>query len=137
MRVAFWLLQDSIQQWSNWIAGLYYVQHCLEALTHLPGEDVPNVFVFLPESLREKFVESEACRAASWLTIVPIDERWLKDRTGLQKLENLVASYHCDLFFPIMTPPMIPLAGKTKHPKKPGSRERVLRFCLNSGNRLL
>lgn len=112
MRVAFWLLQDSIQQWSNWIAGLYYVQHCLEALTHLPCEDVPKVFVFLPESLCEKFVESEACQAASWLTIVPIDERWLQDSAGLKQLENLVASYDCDLFFPVMTPPIIPVAGK-------------------------
>jgi len=113
MRVAFWLLQDSIQQWSNWIAGLYYVQHCLEALTLLPNADVPKVFVFLPESLREKFVESEACGAASWLTIVPIAERLLQDNAGLKQLENLVASYDCDVFFPVMTPPIIPVAGKT------------------------
>ncbi len=113
MRVALWLLQDSIQQWSNWIAGLYYVQHCLEALALLPNAEVPAVVAFLPASLHEKFMESEVCRSASWLTVVPVEARLLEDRTGHQELEALVASYRCDLFFPLMTPPIIPVAGKT------------------------
>ncbi len=112
MRIAFWLMQDSIRNWSNWIAGFYYVKNCLQALAQLPAGEQPEVCAFVPEALIDKLTESTNFAQAPWLTIVPIAESLLADRAGLERLESLVADYNCDLFFPALTPPQVNVRSK-------------------------
>ncbi len=112
MRIAFWLMQDSIRNWSNWIAGFYYVKNCLQALAQLPTDEQPDVYAFVPESLVDKLTESTNFAQAPWLTIVPIAESLLADRAGIKHLERLVASYDCEILFPAITPPLINIKSK-------------------------
>jgi glycosyltransferase involved in cell wall biosynthesis len=112
MRIAFWLMQDSVRNWSSWIAGLYYVKNCLQALASLPVAEQPEVFAFAPESLVGKLTESTNLQHAAWLTIVPISDDLLAGRTGYEQLERLVASYACDLLFPAIKPPMVNVKSK-------------------------
>lgn len=112
MRIAFWLIQDSIRNWSNWIAGFYYVKNCLQALAQLPTDERPDVYAFVPESLVDKLTESTNFAQAPWLTIVPIAESLLADRAGIKHLERLVASYDCEILFPAITPPLINIKSK-------------------------
>ena len=112
MRIAFWLMQDSIRNWSGWIAGFYYIKNCLQALSQLPANEQPNVYAFVPEALIDKLVESTNFAEASWLTIVPIAESMLVDREGIEQLEKLVQEYECDVFFPAITPPVMVVKSK-------------------------
>ncbi len=112
MRVGFWLLQDSIQQWTSWIAGLHYVLNCLEALISLDEESIPEVVVFLPKALEGKFHEALPVERLAWLNLVLVDESLMATSEGLRSLEAIVGRENCDVFFPVMTPPIIPLQGK-------------------------
>ncbi len=112
MRVALWLLQDSIQQWSSWIAGLYYVQHCVEALATLPASESPQVVAFFPESLGPKVEETLSWRSFPWLTLVPIADRLLQEPHQQDHLAALIDGYACDLVFPVMVPPVVALSGR-------------------------
>lgn len=112
MRIAFWLMQDSIRNWSNWIAGFYYVKNCLQALAQLPANEQPDVYAFVPEALVGKLTESTNFAQAAWLTIVPIADSLVVDRAGIERLERLVAEYECDVLFPAITPPLVNVKAK-------------------------
>ncbi|MCC7338679.1 MAG: glycosyltransferase family 4 protein [Pirellulaceae bacterium] len=112
MRIAFWLMQDSIRNWSHWIAGFYYIKNCLQALAQLPANERPQVYAFVPEALIDKLTESTDFAQSSWLTIVPIAESMLVDRAGIERLERLVAEYDCDVLFPALTPPLVNVKSK-------------------------
>ncbi|WP_158222560.1 glycosyltransferase family 4 protein [Rhodopirellula sp. MGV] len=112
MRIAFWLLQDSIRQWSGWVAGLHYVRNCLEGLASLPEQEVPEIVAFVPTPLREKFLQEAGFADASWLTLRTIDERLLLDLSRRDELTKLVRNEACDLLFPAITPPAVPFDGK-------------------------
>lgn len=142
MRIGFWLLQDSIQQWTSWIAGLHYVINCLEALGSLDARAIPQVSVFLSKPLEKKFRESLRVRQAAWLKLILVDDSELLTSEGLRSLEALVAREACQAFFPIMTPPIVPLPGKTiawiadyqhqVHPEFFGLDDRLFRDKLFS-----
>lgn len=111
MRIGMWLLQDSLQQWKKWIAGLYYVRNCIEALATVPAGDRPTTLVFAPHGLHEPWLDSLLNDCGDWLHVVRIPERLLA-RQARAELESLIESYQCDLFFPLMTPPGVVVSGR-------------------------
>lgn len=112
MRIGFWLLQDNIQHWQRWVAGLYYVRHCMEAMATLPVEEIPESYAFLPESLMGQLEESELLQRASWLHYVTIPDEWIKDVQRRGDLKRLLEGHRCDVYFPLMTPPIVALPGR-------------------------
>ncbi|MCC9599011.1 glycosyltransferase family 4 protein [Stieleria sp. JC731] len=112
MRIAFWLLQDSIRQWAGWVAGLHYVRNCLEGLASLPNDSVPEVVAFVPTSLREKLLAGAAFSDSSWFRIHLIEDELLLDLSRRDELARRVNDEHCDLLFPAITPPAVPFDGK-------------------------
>jgi glycosyltransferase involved in cell wall biosynthesis len=112
MRIAFWLLQDSIRQWSGWVAGLHYVRNCLEALAALPADDVPQIVAFAPVSLREKFLGEARFASAPWLELRWIEDDLLTDLSRRNELEERVRGAQCDLLFPAISPPVVPFDGR-------------------------
>ena len=112
MRLAFWLLQDNVQQWQRWVAGLYYVRHCMEAIALLPSEEIPQCLAFVPESLVHQLDASPLLRDATWLEKIVIPDAMLKDLTRRAELRQLIQNHACDVYFPLMTPPIVPLPGR-------------------------
>ena len=112
MRIALWLVQDSIRHWSSWIAGLYYVRNCLEGLATLPEEEVPSTVAFVPTSIRDIFLEGASFRSKAWFKLVQLDDEWLSSREGLSRIRDIVAENSCDVLFPTITPPCVPFEGK-------------------------
>ncbi len=105
-------MQDSIHQWANWIAGLYYVCHCLEALATLPEEERPEVVAFVPESLIAKFRETFDFLKCDWIEVVSVAESDVATSAGLAGLTEMVESRKCDILFPAISPPCIAFSGK-------------------------
>ena len=105
-------MQDSIHQWANWIAGLYYVCHCLEALATLPDVDRPHVVAFVPENLVAKFRESFDFEDCDWIDVISIADSYLETTAGLSDLTELVASQKCEILFPAISPPCVTFPGK-------------------------
>ncbi|MFM7115675.1 MAG: glycosyltransferase family 4 protein [Planctomycetota bacterium] len=108
MRLGLWLLQDSLEHWKKWIAGLYYVRNCLEALATLPPEKRPEVSIFLPASINEPTLESllQSCR--EWVNEIRIPPAVVASRTELQELAN---AHPCEVYFPLLNHPPVSLPG--------------------------
>ncbi|QDV40963.1 Glycosyl transferases group 1 [Stieleria neptunia] len=113
MRIAFWLLQDSIRQWAGWVAGLHYVRNCLEGLACLPEGQAPQVVAFVPESLRDRLLADAGFRDAPWLEVKWIEDELLSDRSRRRELQDRVAAESCDMLFPAISPPGVSTGGKT------------------------
>lgn len=109
MRVGFWLLQDSLQQWQKWIAGLYYVRNCLAALAALPAAERPEAVVFLPAGVDEPTLERLLEDCHDWLETVRIPAEVAADRSRLQLLAD---EHRCDLYFPLLNHPPVQLPGR-------------------------
>jgi glycosyltransferase involved in cell wall biosynthesis len=112
MRVAFWLLQDSLHQVNRWMAGFYYVRHCLAALASLPRGEAPTAVAFVPESLSENLVDAELAGSTGWLKMVRVADELLSDSESRHDLERMVAGYPCDVSFPWLSVPIVPIAGR-------------------------
>ncbi|WP_436717137.1 glycosyltransferase family 1 protein [Roseiconus lacunae] len=112
MRIAFWLLQDSIRQWAGWVAGLHYVRNCLEGLASLPDDEAPEVVAFVPSSLHEKLVDDAGFDDRPWFRVHLIEDDLLQDLDRRNELMSRVANEHCDVLFPAITPPVVPFKGK-------------------------
>ncbi len=112
IRIAFWLVQDSIHQWANWIAGLYYVCHCLEALSTLPIEERPTVVAFVPENLIPKFRETFDFSKCDWIEVISVSESDVATPAGLARLTETVESQKCEILFPAISPPCVTFSGK-------------------------
>ena len=108
MRLGLWLLQDSLEHWKKWIAGLYYVRNCLEALATLPPEKRPEVSIFLPAGINEPTLESllQSCR--EWVNEIRIPPAVVASRTELQELAN---AHPCEVYFPLLNHPPVSLPG--------------------------
>lgn len=113
MRIAFWLLQDSIRHWSAWVAGLHYVKNCLEALATLPDGEVPTIVAFVPDSLKDVLLDEAGFRDATWLEIVVVDEKLLADHSRNAQLQKLVDAHGCDILFPAISPPSVAFSGRS------------------------
>ncbi len=105
-------MQDSIHQWANWIAGLYYVCHCLEALSTLPVEERPTVVAFVPETLIPKFRETFNFSRCDWIEVVSVSESDVATPAGLARLTETVESRKCEILFPAISPPCVTFSGK-------------------------
>lgn len=108
MRLGLWLLQDSLEQWKKWIAGLYYVRNCLEALATLSPEKRPQVSVFLPAGVNEPTLEKllDSCR--DWVNEIRVPPAVVNNRSELQELVN---AHPCDIYFPLLNHPPVFLPG--------------------------
>ena len=47
------IVQETLAGITQWVAGFYYVRHCLQSLTLLPPDRVPRVVVFVPAAFPE------------------------------------------------------------------------------------
>jgi glycosyltransferase involved in cell wall biosynthesis len=112
MRIALWLLQDSIRQWAGWVAGLHYTRNCLEGLASLPEGEAPEVVAFVTAPLEAKLLDEAGFRGAPWLKVKRVDEQLLGDRARWRELQDLVAAESCDMIFPAISPPGVSTAGK-------------------------
>lgn len=112
MRIACWLLQDSVHQWQRWIAGFYYVRHCLQALATLPAAEVPSVIAFVSESFDQELLEPGYARQSPWLKTVRVPDSLLGDRHKRQQLKRFVDDHQCDIVFPIITPPVVSVEAR-------------------------
>lgn len=108
MRLGLWLLQDSLEHWKKWIAGLYYVRNCLEALETLAPEKRPEVFIFLPAGINEPTLENLLHSCREWVNEVRIPPSVVSNRAELQELAN---AHPCDVYFPLLNHPPISLPG--------------------------
>lgn len=108
MRLGLWLLQDSLEHWKKWIAGLYYVRNCLEALATLPPEKRPEVSIFLPAGINEPTLESLLHSYREWVNEIRIPPAVVGNRSELQELAN---AHPCDVYFPLLNHPPVSLPG--------------------------
>ncbi len=106
-----WLVQDSIHNWANWIAGLYYTRHCLDALATLPNSDRPQIVAFVPEPMLDAFFESASFVRDDWLKVIPVTKEHWQGRAGLAELARTLESQQCDILFPAISPPCVPFSG--------------------------
>ena len=111
MRIAFWLVQDSLHQVNRWVAGFYYVRHCLTAMAGLPRDEIPSAVAFVPESLTQDLVEPEL-GPTPWLKTVRIADKLLAAPNGRHELARVAAGYPCDVSFPWISAPMAPIQGR-------------------------
>jgi glycosyltransferase involved in cell wall biosynthesis len=139
MRVAFWLVQDSLHQVNRWVAGFYYVRHCLTAMAKLPRDEIPAAVAFVPESLTQDLVDPEV-GPTPWLKTVRIADKLLGAPTGRHELARIAEGYPCDVSFPWVTSPMSPIDGHLvgwipdyqhrRHPEFFSVEERIFRDAL-------
>jgi glycosyltransferase involved in cell wall biosynthesis len=108
MRLGLWLLQDSLEHWKKWIAGLYYVRNCLEAIATLPPERRPEVSVFLPAGINEPTLEGLLHGCRKWVTEIRIPPAVAGNRAELQELVN---AHPCEVYFPLLNYPPVSLPG--------------------------
>jgi glycosyltransferase involved in cell wall biosynthesis len=108
MRLGLWLLQDSLEHWKKWIAGLYYVRNCLEALATLAPEKRPEVLIFLPAGINEPTLESLLHSCREWVKEIRIPPAVVGNRAELQELAN---AYPCEVYFPLLNHPPVSLPG--------------------------
>lgn len=111
MRIGMWLLQDSMQHWKKWIAGLYYVRNCIEALATLPPGERPVTLVFAPELLSEPWLDRLLQECGDWLNVVRVSAE-LTAREARPELMELLQAHRCDLYFPLLNTPLVPLPGR-------------------------
>ena len=112
MRVGFWLLQDSLHQVKRWVAGFYYVRHCLTALASLPRGEAPASVAFIPESLTENLIDPDLANWTGWLKIVRVADKLITRPDRRHDLERFVSGFPCDVSFPWVSVPMVPVAGR-------------------------
>lgn len=149
MRIGFWLLQDSLQDWKQWVAGIYYVRNCLAALAKLPEDMRPAAKIFLPESCDEPSlgILLEQCR--EWAETIRIPPELARDRDQLQALAD---AHPCEVYFPLLNHPPIQLPGRwigwiadLQHcsypeffsPAERQHRDALFRFLLATCNRIV
>ena len=108
MRLGLWLLQDSLEHWKKWIAGLYYVRNCLEALATLPPEKRPEVSIFLPAGINEPTLESLLHNCRAWINEIRIPQSVVGNRAELQELAD---AHPCEVYFPLLNHPPVSLPG--------------------------
>jgi glycosyltransferase involved in cell wall biosynthesis len=112
MRVAFWLLQDNLRQVNRWVAGFYYVRHCLAALASLPRGEAPACVAFIPESLTQSLIDPEPATYSGWLKTVRVADKLLIRPDKRHDLERILAGFPCDVSFPWLSVPIVPIAGR-------------------------
>jgi glycosyltransferase involved in cell wall biosynthesis len=107
LRVGVPLIQSELSG-GSWIAGLYYVRSCLNALALLPPQDVPTIVAFLPDSYAEPLLFPEHGKP-SWLVEARIPADVV--RFDASKLQECFDHYRCDVFFPVTSLPKVRYAG--------------------------
>ena len=151
MRIAFWLLQDSIRHWRRWAGGFHYVRNCLAAMATLPRDEVPAAIAFVPQSLDEDLLDPELARHAPWLTTVRVPDELL-ELPSRQRLTELVAFHPFDVLFPAVTPPCVAIRARVvgwiadcqhRHypqffsPEELTYRDALFQFLIGSSDRLV
>jgi len=111
LRIGIPLIQQELNGRTGWVAGLYFVKNCINALNTLPVEQVPDIFVFLPESMNEPLFNSVT--QPSWLTLVHFSDETLNSAVHKDTVEQQINEYQCDVFLPLMSFPQFNLKGKT------------------------
>lgn len=149
MKLGLWLLQDSLEHWKKWIAGLYYVRNCLEALATLPADRRPDVKVFLPAGISEPTLEGVLQDCRPWVNEVRIPPAIVDQRAELQAL---VDAHPCDVYFPLLNHPPVSLPGRWigwitdlqhRHypqffsPEELTHRDGLFRFLASSCSRII
>lgn len=113
LRVGIPLIQDELNGRSGWIAGFYYIKNCLNALAELANDQVPEIFVFVPDNFSETILSPKHKKKVTWLNIVKISNSLIENVNTHTEIEKIVNSFQCDVFFPMMTTPKYFFEGKT------------------------
>jgi hypothetical protein len=92
------IVQETLAGITQWVAGFYYVRHCLQSLTLLPPDRVPRVVVFVPASFPEPILAAPFAERAPWLEIVTID---LDEERAWERLERALVEHGVDVVFPL------------------------------------
>jgi len=110
LRIGFLLLEDEVNGRCGWIAGLYFIKNCLNAIACLPDNEIPQLFIFIPDSFTDKLIDS-TMNHDKWLTIVTIPDSHLSDFRQHHLVEEKINNYQCDIYFPMLTKPRFVLNG--------------------------
>lgn len=112
LRIGIPLIQPELNGRSGWIAGFHFIKNCLYAIALQSKYPIPEIIVFIPEHFNKQqlMIKNEY---PEWLNIVEIEEENLEDINQHETIEKIIDSYHCDIFFPILSFPKFLLKGRT------------------------
>lgn len=103
LRVGVVLIQNNLNGNISWIAGFYYIQHCLNAIASLSNEKKPEIIVFVPEYFQESILLPEYEQNATWLKVIRVP----CDKNGYSfELQGTINNNPCDVFFPFTSLPI-------------------------------
>jgi glycosyltransferase involved in cell wall biosynthesis len=97
LRLALQFTDPAVSAESGWVAGLYYLRNCLNALAALPESERPDVTALVPTGFTQPLLLREAS-GLSWLHVRDVASQ---QSSALLELHR---ELRADVIFPVTTP---------------------------------
>jgi hypothetical protein len=105
MQIGILLTQNELHGHKDWVAGFYYIRNCVNALAMLSLEEMPEIILFIPETLTVPIIFPENADKVERLTIVRIPDDLINDYENYPRLQQYLDRYSYDLLFPLVGVP--------------------------------